>query len=432
MNSTSQNILERRASLLRSVRTYYDVPFHPVRGRGQWLYDVDGKRYLDAYNNVAHVGHCHPHVVETLCRQAQTLNTNTRYLFESVLEYAERLTAKMPKGLDACMFTCTGSEANDLAYRIAMASSGGTGVITCERAYHGNTTFLDSIDGSTLKSNRKPAPYWANVPAPRDEFVKDPNGAKKYAEHFKIAIDALRGRGHAPAAFYFDTYFCADGVYLPPEGFLKEAIGELKRTGVMIIADEVQGGLGRCGSHLWSVKRLGIEPDMVVLGKPMGNGHPIGAVVARKEMIDAFFGKDRYFNTFAGNNVSSAVGTAVIDVVEKENLQENARKIGALMKAGIEAMMPKYPIINAVRGEGFLLGIDLVENRQTLAPAGKQTRWIINEMCRRGVLIGLTGPNRQARNVIKIRPPMVFDKEALDILLSTLDQVFAALPEKFD
>jgi 4-aminobutyrate aminotransferase-like enzyme len=371
-------------------------------------------------------------VVETLCRQASTLNTNTRYLFESVLDYAEALTSSMPDGLDACMFTCTGSEANDLAYRIAMASSNGTGVITCERAYHGNTTFLDSIDGSTLKAGREPAPYWATVPAPRDEFVNDKNGAKKYAEHFKAAIQLLRDRGHPPAAFYFDTYFCADGVFLPPDGFMTEAMAELRKAGVMIIADEVQAGLGRSGSHLWSVVRLGIEPDMIVLGKPMGNGHPIGVVAARKEMIDAFFGKDRYFNTFAGNNVSSAVGKAVFDVVKNENLQENARKLGAKMKAGLEEAMSKFPIINAVRGEGFLLGVELIEDRKTMAPAGKQTRWLINEMCRRGVLVGITGPNRLARNVMKIRPPMVFDDQGLDILLSTFDKALEALPRSFN
>ena len=432
MSPSNQSIIERRSALLRSVRTYYDVPFHPVRGQGQWLYDSDGKRYLDAYNNVAHVGHCHPHVVETLCRQASTLNTNTRDLFESVLDYAEALTSSMPGELDACMFTCTGSEANDLAYRIAMASSEGSGVITCERAYHGNTTFLDSIDGSTLKANRSPAPYWATVPAPRDEFTSDPAGAKKYAEHFKAAVQTLRDRGHPPVAFYFDTYFCADGVFLPPDGFMREAMTELRNAGVKIIADEVQAGLGRSGSQLWSVTRLGIEPDMIVLGKPMGNGHPIGVVAARKEMIDAFLSKDRYFNTFAGNNVSSAVGKAVFDVVKKENLQENARTGGAKMKAGLEGLMLKYPIISAVRGEGFLLGVELVEDRKTMAPAGKQTRWLINEMCRRGVLVGITGPNRLARNVLKIRPPMVFDDEGFHVLLSTLDGALEAMPKSFD
>lgn len=432
MNLLTQGILERRATLLRSVRTYYDVPFHPVRGSGQWLYDINGKRYLDAYNNVAHVGHCHPYVVDVLCRQASTLNTNTRYIFESVLDYAEALTSSMPADINACMFTCTGSEANDLAYRIAVASTGKTGVITCERAYHGNTTFLDSIDGSSLKADRPRASYWGTVPAPRDEFVNDKSGAQRYAQHFKIAIEELRERGHSPAAFFFDTYFCADGVFVPPEGFMSAAVDELKRAGVMLIADEVQAGLGRSGSHLWSVSKLGIEPDMIVVGKPMGNGHPIGAVAARKEIIDAFFEKDRYFNTFAGNNVSSAVGKAVFDVVKKESLQDNAHKLGSMMKAGLQALMSKYEIVGAVRGEGFLLGVEMVEDRATMSPAGKQTRWIINEMCRRGVLIGVTGPNRKARNVIKIRPPMIFDEEGLDICLTTLDEVLNSLPSAFD
>lgn len=432
VDRTAQRLLERRQSVLRSLRQYYDVPFHPVRGVGQWLYDHTGRRFLDAYNNVPHVGHCHPHVVEALCRQASTLNTNTRYLFEPILDYAERLVATMPAGIDACMFTCTGSEANDLAWRLATTFTGGNGAITTERAYHGNTTFLDTIDGSSIKADRAPSDWWIRVPAPKVSSFPDSRTAqreaKEYARHFSQAVDALRARGHKPAAFFFDTYFCADGVYLPPTGFMREAIEALRKAGTLIIADEVQAGLGRCGTHAWAVQRLGIEPDIVVLGKPMGNGHPIGAVLARKEIIDTFYGKDRYFNTFAANTVTCAVGVAVLDVMERENLQENARRRGEQLKTALEALAKKQMIIGDVRGQGLLLGVELVVDRSTKAPAGKQARWVINEMCRRGVLIGLTGANRQARNVLKLRPPMVFDDEGLDLLVKTLDETLSSIP----
>ena len=433
--SPEQKLLDRRQRVLRSLRQYYDVPFHPVRGQGQWLYDAAGHRYLDAYNNVPHVGHCHPHVVEALCRQAATLNTNTRYLFEPILEYAERLIATMPPGLSACMFTCTGSEANDLAWRLATTFTGGTGAITTERAYHGNTTFLDSIDGSSIKTNRAAADWWGTVPPPRFSAFATPHEeqdqAKEYARHFTSVVDALTARGHRPAAFIFDTYFCADGVYLPPSGFMRNAVAEVRKARALVIADEVQAGLGRSGSHLWSVQRLGIDPDIVVMGKPMGNGHPIGVVVARQEIIDTFYSRDRYFNTFAGNPVSCAVGSAVLDVVERQNLQENARKVGGRMKQSIEELTKKHEIIGDVRGQGLLLGIELVLDRETRLPAGDEARWVINEMCRRGVLIGLTGPNRKARNVLKIRPPMVFDEEGLGLLIGTLDTTLTAMRGQF-
>lgn len=429
MNERDHNVIERRERLLGKMKTYYDVPFHPVRGEGQWLYEGDGRKVLDAYNNVAHVGHCHPFVVEALCRQARTLNTNTRYLFESILDYAEKLTAFAPSGLNACMFTCTGSEANDVAWRLASTFTGGTGALTCRNAYHGNSTFLDTIDGSSPKSERTHAPWWGPVPAPRfsaSEYT--PRAAEKYAEDVKSAINELKARGHAPAAFYFDTYFCADGVYLPPPGFMDKAIAEIRRAGALIIADEVQAGLSRCGTHMWAVQRMGIEPDMMVLGKPMGNGHPIGAVIVKKEILDLFYAKDRYFNTFAGNPVSSVVGSAVLEVIENENLMENAYRKGEQIKVGFESLTKKFPIIGDVRGQGLLVGLDLISEDGKRTPAGKHARWIINDMCKRGVLIGLTGPNRNERNVLKVRPPMIFDDTGVDMLLSTFEKTLSSLP----
>jgi 4-aminobutyrate aminotransferase-like enzyme len=429
-----ERLVERRQEVLRSLRTYYDFPFHPVRGEGQWVYDASGRRILDAYNNVAHVGHCHPHVVEALCQQAKKLNTNTRYLYEPILDYAERLVGTVSPD-HACMFTCTGSEANDLAWRLATSFTHNRGVITTEHCYHGNTTFLATIDGSSMKVERDAVDWWAKVPAPRTaifETVENERRASlEYARHYDAAIEKLDVSGHRPAAFFFDSYFCTDGVFLPPAGFMNEGISRVRKAGGLIIADEVQAGLARSGSHMWAFQRLGVDADIVVMGKPMGNGHPIGVVVARKEIIDEFYAVDRYFNTFAGNPVSCAVGMAVMEVVERQHLQENARKMGDLIEEGVEKLSGRHPIIGGIRGQGLLLGIELVLDQATRAPAGKQARWVVNEMCRRGVLIGLTGTNRKERNVLKIRPPMVFDEVGVDIFISTLKDVLAALETDF-
>jgi 4-aminobutyrate aminotransferase-like enzyme len=416
--------------VLRGLRTYYDAPFEPVRGEGKWLYDAGGERYLDAYNNVAHVGHCHPHVVDALCRQAALLNTNTRYVFPSVVEYAENLVAGVGPGF-ACIFTCTGSEANDLAWRLARNFTGKRGVITTQNAYHGNTTFLDSIDGSSTKGMRAPTDGWARVPAPCTTNIDGgddvPRTAAAYGRYFGDAIAILESSGYAPAAWFVESYFCTDGVRLPPTGFLDDAVARLRRANALIIADEVQAGLGRSGSHLWAYQRLGVDADIVVMGKPMGNGHPIGVVVARREIIDAFYATDRYFNTFAGNPVSCAVGLAVLHVLEREHLQDNARHIGNLIRKGIASLSTRYPVLGDCRGQGLLIGVEIVQDGDRTAPDGRRARRIINEMCRRRVLIGLTGANRIERNVLKIRPPMVFDENGVGALLSTLEDTLVDL-----
>jgi 4-aminobutyrate aminotransferase-like enzyme len=428
MMTADTQLLERRKHVLRGLRLYYDAPFHPVRGEGVWVFDDNGRRFLDAYNNVPHVGHSHPHVVAALCRQAGMLNTNTRYLFEPIVEYAERLVATMPAGLDAVMFACTGSEANDLAWRMARNFTGRSGVITTHNGYHGNTTFLDSIDGSSIKANRETPDWWTTVPAPRDESeqpdLADAGGGASYSTAYTSAIALLADRGYRPAALFLEPFFCTDGVRLPRTGSLTQAVDLVRKAGALVIADEVQAGLARSGSHTWSFQRLGFDPDIVVMGKPMGNGHPIGIVVARSEIVDAFYAKDRYFNTFAGNPVSCAVGLAVLDVVEKENLRENAQHVGAALKRRLQALADRHPLIGAVRGQGLLLGIELTD-RRTRKPASKAARWVINDLCRRGVLVGLTGPDRNSRNILKIRPPLVFDETAIELLVTTLDETLA-------
>jgi 4-aminobutyrate aminotransferase-like enzyme len=391
------------------------------------MYGADGRKVLDAYNNVAHVGHCHPYVVEALHRQASTLNTNTRYLFEPVLDYAERLIGTI--GPDhRCMFTCTGSEANDLAWRLATTFTGNKGAITTENGYHGNTSFLDSIDGSSTKTSIREADWWVRVPGPKGEDTGNEN-AHEYAAHYNAAVARLGERGHRAAAFFIEPFFCTEGVLLPSPGYINEAVAKVRQSGGLVVADEVQAGLSRSGSHVWAYQRLGIDPDIVVMGKPMGNGHPIGVVVARQEIIDKFYRVDRYFNTFGGNPVSCAVGIAVLEVVEREKLQANAKIVGARIAHAIKDLAKQFPVLGQVRGQGLLLGVEIVDP-QTRAPAGKQAGWIINEMCRRGVLVGTTGANRKERSILKIRPPMVFDSTGVETLISALEDTLTALAKK--
>jgi 4-aminobutyrate aminotransferase-like enzyme len=411
-------------------KLYYDFGFHPVRGEGVYLFDVDGRKYLDAYNNVPHVGHCHPRVVEAIARQAALLNTNTRYLFDQVLDYAERLVETAPRELDTVLFTCTGSEANDLAGRIARTVTGNHGILTTRKAYHGNTTFLDAIDGSSIREGRETVDWWATVSAPTDgsfEGEAFEAAARAYGSEMEAAIETLRERGYRPAAFFMDTYFCADGVYPTRRGFMQAAVNALRGAGGLVITDEVQPGLGRNGNYFWGFEQLGIVPDIVTSGKPLGNGHPVGMLLTRREIAEAFFAVDRYFNTFAGNPVSSVAGSAVLDVIRDENLQQNARDVGARLIAGLRKLGERHDIIYAVRGAGLLIGVELVLDRRTREPAGRETRHIINEMAKRGVLVGVTGPNRKARNVLKIRPPLVVTAEQADEVVTCLDDVLRAM-----
>jgi 4-aminobutyrate aminotransferase-like enzyme len=418
-----ESLTERRKRLLGSrVRQYYDTPFHPVRGKGVWLYDADGRAFLDAYNNVPHVGYCHPDVVDAICNQTSTLNTNTRYLYDSILEYADRLVGLMPPELNVCAFTCTGSEANDLAWRMAKCATGGDGAITTKHGYHGNTTFLDSIDGSSSKTNRRPAPWWSTVPAPTASHNYPGTGVTE-------AIELLRRNGYKPAAFFVDSTFCSDGIHIPVSGSMEAALRELRKAGALIIADELQASLGRLGEHLWSWERLNVVPDIVTLGKPMGNGEPIGIVVTRREILETFQANERYFNTFAGNPVSCVAGTAVLDVMARENLQDNAKRVGRVMREGLDQLAAQHKNIREVRGLGFLYGVEICKRAKPEEAGSQEARWLLNEIFRRGILVGLTGPNRNAMNVLKIRPPMVFSLENAGQFLDVLDGAFSALEQ---
>lgn len=402
-----------------AYRLFYDEPLHLVRGDGVWLFDADGKKYLDMYNNVAHVGHCHPHVVDAICKQASVLNTHTRYLHENVLDYAERLTDKLPGDLDTAMFCCTGSEANELALRIARAVTGGTGIVVTESAYHGNSQATFEISTDSIAADDLPD-HVVTVPSP-DTYRgahRDEDAGLKYAAHVHEAVDLLRSRGIKPAAFVIDTIISSGGVVSPPHGYLSGVAEIIRGAGGLFVADEVQPGFGRTGSHFWGFEKDGIIPDIVSLGKPMGNGHPIAAAVARRDLVGAFAQRSGYFNTFGGNPVSCAAALAVLDVIESERLQENALNVGQHLVDRLWNLAEKHECIGDIRGTGFFLALDLVDDREERIPATALARRVVNELRSRGVLTGSIGPHA---NILKLRPPMVLSTKDADYMIDTLD-----------
>ena len=424
MKTNRAAMIERRRKLLGSVyELFYDEPVHLIRGEGVWLFDADGRKYLDMYNNVAHVGHCHPYVVEALTKQISTLNTHTRYLHENVLEYAERLTGKFSKELDTAIFACTGSEANELALRIARHVTGATGIIVTNSAYHGNSQATFEISPSDIAASEIPK-YVATVPEPdayRGEFRGDAAG-EKYAGYVQLAVDELKQRGIKPAAFVIDTIMSSGGVVAPPRGYLKKAAQIIRNAGGLFIADEVQPGFGRTGKHFWGYEADGLVPDIVTMGKPMGNGHPLSAIVSRREIIEDFSSIGSYFNTFGGNPVSCAAGLAVLDVIEQEGLQENARIVGEYLTSGLRALAEKHTAIGDIRGTGLFIAVELVKDKESREPATAFTADVVNGLKDRGVLSGAIGPDA---NILKLRPPMVFSRDDADYMLPILDEALA-------
>ncbi|MDQ2779139.1 MAG: aminotransferase class III-fold pyridoxal phosphate-dependent enzyme [Pseudomonadota bacterium] len=422
VDDTTPALLARRAQLLGpAYRLFYEQPLHPVRGAGVWLYDSAGRAYLDAYNNVASVGHCHPLVVAALARQAALLNTHTRYLHEGVLDYAERLMATMPSAIGHVMFTCTGSEANDLALRVARAHTGAEGVIVTRFAYHGVTSAIAAASPS-LGSFVKLGDAVRTVAAP-DGYRSDPATlGTTFANGVRAAIADLRSHGIALAALLLDTVFSSDGIHTDPPGFLAEAAAVIREAGGVLIADEVQAGLGRTGDALWGFQRHGLVPEIVTMGKPLGAGHPLAAMAVQPMVLAAFARECRYFNTFGGNPVSMAVGNAVLDVVEAEGLMANAQRVGALLRDGLWSLAGRHTLIGDVRGAGLFIGVELVTDRGNKAPAGAAALRVVNAMKARGVLISSAGPDA---NVLKIRPPLVFNEANAGQLIETLDAVLS-------
>ncbi len=424
--STSERLLDRRKRLLGpAYRLFFDQPLHLVRGDGVWLYDEDDRPYLDVYNNVAHVGHCHPHVVDALRKQAETLNTHTRYLHETAVEYAARLMEEFPDELDVCMYCCTGSEANELAVRIARAYAGGEGVIVTEHAYHGNTGTLSQLSTTHTYVQRGPEVQTCTAPNSFGGPYRsgDAHLGRKYTAFVEDALRELRTHGIQPAAIFLDTFFSTDGILTAPPDYFHRVVELVRNSGGLFIADEVQSGFGRTGDHMWGFQRYDIVPDIVTLGKPMGNGHPLAAVIVKRHIVERFAEHARYFNTFGGNPVSCAVGMAVLDVMERENLQQNAFVVGGYLKEELGKLQSKHELIGDIRGHGLFIGVELVLNRETLEPASGEAAAIVNDLRNRGVLIGTTGPDE---NVLKLRPPMVFNRENARQLVDALD---AALME---
>ncbi|MFT4103125.1 MAG: aminotransferase class III-fold pyridoxal phosphate-dependent enzyme [Burkholderiaceae bacterium] len=423
MPESTAALLARRARLLGpAYRLFYDEPFHPVRGDGVWLYDADGTPWLDAYNNVACVGHSNPRVVDAIARQAATLNTHTRYLHEGILDYAERLLATMPDALGHASFTCSGSEANDLALRIAGAHTGATGLIVTRFAYHGVTSAIACASPS-LGSSVQIGAHVRLVDAPTGG---DAATGRRFADGVRAAIDELRAQGLAPAALLVDTVFSSDGVFTAPAGFLREAVDAVRAAGGVFIADEVQPGFGRTGEAFWGFLRHGVVPDIVTLGKPMGNGHPVAGLAVRPEVMQAFGRACRYFNTFGGNPVSMAAARAVLDVIEQDGLQRNALEVGDYLRERLAGLGRRHALVGEVRGTGLFIGVELLADRASGAPATEQAARVVNGLRRRQVLLSATGPQA---NVLKIRPPLVFGREHADLLVERLDAVLAQIGE---
>jgi 4-aminobutyrate aminotransferase-like enzyme len=394
--------MQRRRNFLGgNLSVAYEQPLNIVRGSMQYLYDAEGRQYLDAYNNVAHVGHCHPKVVAAGQRQMELLNTNTRYLNDLILDYAERLTATFPEPLEVCFFVNSGSEANELAIRLARTHTKARDMIVLDHAYHGNTTTL--IDLSPYKHDGpggEGAPSWVHK-------VPIPTSAADADEVEKIGLPLC--------GFIAESMPSVAGQIVLPDGYLGRVYEAVRAAGGVCIADEVQTGYGRIGTHFYAFEKYGVVPDVVVLGKPIGNGHPIGAVITTRAIAASFDNGMEFFSTFGGNNVSCAIGLRVLEAVQEEKLQAHALRVGERLLEGLRALQRQHDIIREVRGSGLFIGVELMRNQW---PATQEANRIANQMRARGILLGTDGPHH---NVIKIRPPMPFSDSDADLLLETFE-----------
>ncbi|HSD25833.1 MAG TPA: aminotransferase class III-fold pyridoxal phosphate-dependent enzyme, partial [Vicinamibacteria bacterium] len=427
--SPAETLAARRLFLGPNLSVSYRRPLKIVRGFAQHLYDESGRAYLDVYNNVPLAGHSHPRVVRAVQEQLALLNTNTRYLHDTVLRYAERLTRRLPAPLRVCYFVNSGSEANELALRLARARTGREDVIVLEHAYHGHTTTLVDVsphkfDGPGGRGRKE----WVHVaPLPdtyRGRYRRDDRQAgPRYARHVGAIVDRLLAEGRGLAAFLAETLPSVAGQIVFPPGYLAEAYRHVRAAGGLAIADEVQTGFGRLGEHFWGFEGQGVVPDIVALGKPIGNGFPLGAVVTTREIAAAFDNGMEFFSTFGGNPVSCAAGLAVLEVVEEERLQERALRVGQFVVEGLRRLQQRHDLVGDVRGSGLFLGVEFVRDRTSLEPASEEADYVVNRLRERGVLTGTDGPHR---NVLKIRPPLVFSEADAGLFLETLGEV---LPE---
>ncbi len=428
VRSIDEILAVRRRHVGRNLSVSYSAPLKIVRGKGQYLYDADGRRYLDLVNNVCHVGHCHPHVVAAGQRQMAELNTNTRYLHDHLAEYALRLTATFPDPLSVCFFVCTGTEANDLALRLARTHTGTKEIIVLEHAYHGHSPSLIEIatykcegpGGEGLADHAHAAPIPDAYRGPH----RGPDAGWRYGDEVGRMVAGLERAGRPPGAFMAESFIGCGGQVIPAPGFMPEAYAVVRAAGGVCIADEVQVGFGRAGSHFWAFEALNVVPDIVTLGKPIGNGHPMAAVVTTPEIAESFVTGMEYFNTFGGNPVSCAIGLAVLEVIEAEGLQRRARELGRQFLESFREIAPRHRLIGDVRGLGLFLGVELVRDHDTLEPADTEASAVIDAMRDRGFLLSTDGP---LHNVIKIKPPMVLTTEDVAAVVENTDEVLTEI-----
>ncbi len=426
----TQLLTDRKTLVGRNLSIGYKQNIKVVKAALQYLYDDKGNTFVDCVNNPSHVGHCHPVVVKAMQKQIAVLNTNTRYLSDHIVNYAKRLTATLPPALNVCYFTNSGSEANDLAVRMSRHFTKQKDIIVLDHAYHGTSTV--AMEMSPYKFDGKGGfgkQPWIHKAINPDMYrgpyrYGDADAGNKYAADVTRIIDELKAQGKAPAVFICETLLGVGGQIPLPPNYLKEVYKHVRAAGGVCIADEVQVGFGRVGDAFWGFELQGVVPDIVVMGKPIGNGHPLAAVVVTSEIADAFNNGMEYFNTYGGNPVSMVTGLAVLDVIEKEQMQQHAKEVGEYLMAGLRRLMGKYPMISDVRGHGLFIGAEMVKNRQTLEPALPEIDIVVEKVKTRGYLLSTDGP---LHNVLKIKPPMPFNKQNADELVQYLDEALAEL-----
>jgi 4-aminobutyrate aminotransferase-like enzyme len=406
-------IARRDAVLGASYRLQYRRPVHFVRGEGMWLYDPDGQAFLDFYNNVPSLGHCHPEVNAAMAEQAARISANTRYLEPRLVDYAERLVDTFPEELNRVVFTCTGSESNDLALRIARFASGGEGVIVSSYAYHGTSAAVAAVSPN-LGDAVKLSPYVRMVALPGPAGIPHSQAADYFTAQVRSAIRDLNRRGIGVGALLIDSIFSSDGVWVNPPGFIGGGVEAVRDAGGLVIADEVQPGFGRTGTHMWGFERHGIVPDLVTLGKPMGNGFPIGAVVGRRGAMDRFGATARYSNTFAGNTVGIASADAVLTILQRDKIPQNALAMSQRLRSGLEEVAKKFRGVRAIRNAGLFFGIDIGPDEMRTLDRRTMALDVVNTMRDDGVLISTTGANE---DTLKIRPPLICQAGDVDFFL---------------
>jgi len=423
-------VARRKAALGPTYQNFYDEPLHLVRGSGSKLWDVEGREYVDCYNNVVSVGHCHPRVVDALCKQAATLNTHTRYLHSGIVELGEMLIERLPGDIDTCIFNCTGSEANDLATQIARHVTGNQGVVVTEASYHGVSELTRHLSTDSYPAENRPD--WLAVVEPPNLYRgpyrrEDPEAGQKYLQQACQQLDLLEQRGHKPAALMVDLVWDSNGPLVAPTDYLLGLCAEVRKRGGIVIADEVQSGYCRSGQQWWTTDIYGMKPDILTCGKPMGAGHPLALMATTRAIIEEYSRQYHYFSTFGGNPVSAAVGKAVIEVIEAEGLLQNAHDTGAYLEAGLRELATRHPMIGDIQGRGLFWGLDMVSDAETREPFSReQMRHLGSLIVEQGVITGYSGRYGQ---ILKLRPPLVFSRTDADVTLAAIDTALQQLAQ---